>query len=76
MTQPESGARGRAGVLAGSRSRSLPRLIGHVLAAFVLVEALLLGLGLLVTRVLARCTGRRWRSNAACRPTGLPCGTT
>jgi membrane-associated phospholipid phosphatase len=53
MTQPESGARGRAGVLAGSRSRSLPRLIGHVLGAFVLVEAVLLGLGLLVTRVLA-----------------------
>ena len=53
MTQPESGARGRTGVLAGSRSRTLPRLIGHVLGAFVLVEALLLGLGLLVTRVLA-----------------------
>jgi hypothetical protein len=52
MTQPGSGARKRTGVLAGSRSRTLLRLIAHVLAAFVLVEGLLLGLGLLVTRVL------------------------
>jgi membrane-associated phospholipid phosphatase len=52
MTQPGSGARKRTGVLAGSRSRTLLRLIAHVLAAFVLVEGLLLGLGLLVIRVL------------------------
>ena len=38
---------GRAG------TRTLARLIGLVLAVFVLVEGLLLGLGLLVTRVLA-----------------------
>ncbi len=45
---------GRAtGVVAGARPRTLPRLIGLVLGAFVLVEAVLLGLGLLVTRVLA-----------------------
>jgi len=36
----------------GERRRSLPRLIGAVLLAFVLVEALILGLGLLITRVL------------------------
>jgi hypothetical protein len=42
----------RAGVLAGARSHRLGRLVVLVLAAFVLVEALLLGLGLLVTRVL------------------------
>ena len=41
------------GVVAGARPRTLPSLVGLVLAAFVLVEALLLGLGLLVTRVLA-----------------------
>jgi membrane-associated phospholipid phosphatase len=39
-------------VLAGARTHRLARLIGLVLAAFVLVEGLLLGLGLLVTRVL------------------------
>ncbi len=32
--------------------RSRPRLIGAVLVAFVLVEALILGLGMLITRVL------------------------
>lgn len=41
------------GVVAGARPRSLSVLVGSVLAAFVLVEAVLLGLGLLVTRVLA-----------------------
>jgi membrane-associated phospholipid phosphatase len=41
------------GVVAGARPRTLPSLVGLVLAAFVLVEALLLGLGLLVTQVLA-----------------------
>jgi membrane-associated phospholipid phosphatase len=39
-------------VPAGGRTHRLARLIGLVLAAFVLVEGLLLGLGLLVTRVL------------------------
>jgi undecaprenyl-diphosphatase len=41
------------GVVAGARPRTLPALIGLVLAAFVLVEGVLLALGLLVTRVLA-----------------------
>jgi membrane-associated phospholipid phosphatase len=39
-------------VLAGARVRRGPALVGAVVAAFVLVEALLLGLGLLITRVL------------------------
>jgi membrane-associated phospholipid phosphatase len=43
---------GRSGEPAGTRKKELPRLIGAVLAAFVLVEALLLGLGVLITRVL------------------------
>ena len=52
MTQPD-GATGRAtGVVAGSRLRTIPRLVGLVVAAFVLVEGALLALGLLVTRVL------------------------
>jgi membrane-associated phospholipid phosphatase len=38
----------------GARTHRLPRMIGLVLAAFVLVEGLLLGLGLLLTRVLER----------------------
>ena len=41
-----------AGVVAGARPRTLPGLFGAVVMAFLLVEALLLGLGLLVTRVL------------------------
>lgn len=41
------------GVLGGARPRTLPGLIGGVVAVFVLVELFLLGLGLLVTRVLA-----------------------
>lgn len=41
------------GVVAGARPRTLPALVGLVLAAFVVVEAVLLGLGLLVSRVLA-----------------------
>jgi membrane-associated phospholipid phosphatase len=41
----------RDGVVAGARARGLPRLVALVLAAFVAVEALLIGLGLLVTRV-------------------------
>jgi undecaprenyl-diphosphatase len=40
------------GVLAGARTHRLPRLVGLVLGAFALVEVLLLGLGLLVTRGL------------------------
>jgi membrane-associated phospholipid phosphatase len=47
-----SGARGRTGVLAGARTQRLARLLGLLLAAFAFVEALLLGLGLLVTRGL------------------------
>jgi membrane-associated phospholipid phosphatase len=41
------------GVVEGARSRSVPTLVALVLGALVLVEALLLGLGLLVDRVLA-----------------------
>ena len=43
-----------AQILAGARPGSMPRLIGLVAAAFLMVEAALLGLGLLVTRVLER----------------------
>jgi membrane-associated phospholipid phosphatase len=42
----------RDGVVAGARARGLPRLVALVVTAFVAVEALLVGLGLLVTRVL------------------------
>lgn len=52
MTQPRTGGRGEPGVLPGSRVRTLRRLVVLVLGAFVLVLALLVGLGLLVTRVL------------------------
>ena len=45
--------RAAAQVVEGARPRTLWGLIGLVLAAFVLVEALLLGLGLFVTHVLA-----------------------
>jgi len=48
MSGPDTGPE----VPARARARGLPALVGAVLAAFVLVEALLLGLGLLVTRVL------------------------
>ena len=41
------------GVVEGARPRSGATIAGSVLAAFVAVEAVLLGLGLLVTRVLA-----------------------
>jgi len=41
-------------ILEGARRRTLPALIGLVLVALVAVEGMLLGLGLLVTRVLAR----------------------
>jgi membrane-associated phospholipid phosphatase len=36
----------------GTNKKQLPRLIGAVLVAFIIVEALLLGLGMLVTKVL------------------------
>jgi membrane-associated phospholipid phosphatase len=52
MEEPDDLPTRGAGVLDGSRPRTLPRLVGLVLAAFVLVEALLLGLGMLVTRAL------------------------
>jgi undecaprenyl-diphosphatase len=52
MTLPSGSADRPTGVLAGSRVRRLPRLAGLVLAAFVAVEALLLGMGFLVTRAL------------------------
>jgi membrane-associated phospholipid phosphatase len=52
MEQPDDRPTRGSGVLDGSRPRTLPRLVGLVLAAFVLVEALLLGLGMLVTRAL------------------------
>jgi undecaprenyl-diphosphatase len=45
--------------VAGARPPTLLSLAGLVLAAFVLVEALLLGLGLLVTRVLAHSSLHR-----------------
>ncbi len=54
MRQADGDEEVRVGVLAGARTHRLVRLVGVVLAAFVLVEALLLGLGLLVTRVLER----------------------
>jgi membrane-associated phospholipid phosphatase len=40
------------GVVAGAGARTRATLAAHALAAFVLVEAVLLGLGLVVTRVL------------------------
>ena len=52
MSGSDGGAGSGPGVLAGARVQRVPALIGAVLAAFVLVEALLLGLGLLITRVL------------------------
>jgi membrane-associated phospholipid phosphatase len=52
MKQPDDLPTRGAAVLAGARMHRLARLIGLVLAAFALVEGLLLGMGLLVTRVL------------------------
>jgi membrane-associated phospholipid phosphatase len=54
VRQADGGQNARTGILAGARTHRLARLVALVLAAFVLVEALLLGLGLLVTRVLER----------------------
>ena len=52
MSRTVRAASSAPGIVTGARPRTLPALIGLVLAAFVLVEAILLGLGLLVTRVL------------------------
>jgi undecaprenyl-diphosphatase len=52
MREPDDPPTGRAAVLAGARTRRPARVVGLVVAAFVLVEVLLLGAGLLVTRVL------------------------
>lgn len=52
MEHPRARADPSTGVVAGARARGLPRLIALVAAAFLAVEALLIGLGLLVTRVL------------------------
>jgi membrane-associated phospholipid phosphatase len=52
MTEPDGPPTRGAAVVAGARTQRVARLVGLVLAAFVLVELLLLGLGLLVTRVL------------------------
>ncbi len=49
MTEPRTAP----GVVAGARPRTAPAVVGLVLGAFVVVELVLLGLGLLVTRVLA-----------------------
>jgi membrane-associated phospholipid phosphatase len=46
-------------VIEGARPRTLPALVGLVVGALVLVEALLLALGLLVTRVLAHTAVHR-----------------
>ncbi|WP_216870543.1 phosphatase PAP2 family protein [Modestobacter excelsi] len=52
MSDPDTRRRTQPGVLAGARSSTIGTLTGAVVGAFVLVEALLLGLGLLITRVL------------------------
>ena len=49
MRQPDGKS---TGVVEGSRPRRLSRLVAVLLLAFVLVEALLIGMGLLITRVL------------------------
>jgi membrane-associated phospholipid phosphatase len=52
MDQGNAGLARRNETPGDDRQRPLPRLIGAVLLAFVVVELLLLGLGLLVTKVL------------------------
>jgi membrane-associated phospholipid phosphatase len=52
MKLPTGERSAATGVVAGARTRRLPRLVALVLAAFVAVEVLLLGLGLLLTRAL------------------------
>ena len=63
MAIPTSpGSTGRRGVMEGARPRRLPVLIALVMGAFVVVEAVLLGLGVLVTRVLAHSSLHRAES--------------
>ena len=52
MSRPETGTPERQGVLGEARLRSVPALVGAIVAAFLAVEALLLGLGWLITRAL------------------------
>ena len=52
MELPTGEPGARTGVVAGSRTDRLPRLVALVLGAFTAVAALLLAMGLLVTRVL------------------------
>ena len=52
MDQKRVEGSGRTGGPTGTKRKDLPRLIGAVLVAFVVVEALILGLGMLITRVL------------------------
>jgi membrane-associated phospholipid phosphatase len=59
VTPTSTSGGGQRGVVAGTRVGSLPVLVALVLGAFALVEAVLLGLGLLVTRVLAHCALHR-----------------
>src|SRR4051812_11464096 len=53
MNEVRGARRPAPGVVEGARPRTLPVLVALVLGAFVLVEAVLLGLGMLVTRGLA-----------------------
>src|SRR5215203_1624747 len=53
------GTSGHRGVVEGARPPSLPVLVALVVGVFALVEAALLGLGLLVTRVLERSSLHR-----------------
>ena len=59
MTRARGEGRRGTGVVAGARPRTVPTLVALVLGAAVLVEAILLGLGVLVTRVLAHGWLRR-----------------
>jgi hypothetical protein len=78
MKQPvEPRARGPA-VVDGARPKTGAAVVGLVLLAFVAVEALLLGLGLLVTRVLAHSSlhGEEAAFEQGSPPTGRRGGTT
>jgi membrane-associated phospholipid phosphatase len=59
MRRPHGDPRPGPGVVAGSRPRRLALVAAQLVAAFVLVELVLLGLGLLVTRVLAHSSVHR-----------------
>ena len=52
MVQDQTDAERRSGERTPHGRMSWPRVIGAVLLAFVVVEALILGLGMLITRVL------------------------